>query len=497
MATRTETNVVYVAGLVQGIVLVTFPAASTIFTDPDEYDLTGSQYGAMFLPQVVTAIAGALLGAGLAGRFGAKRVYLAGLTASLVSMGLLVTSTLFTDERSLAYALLLVATAFLGVGFGLTVPILNTFTAVFHPAAIDRSVLVLNALLGLGTALAPIFVAIFVGLGFWWGLPVMSAVLLAGLLFASSRLPLQAGARAAAAATPERTHGDPDPVLALRRVRRSLRRVRDDERQLVPARHDDRTRRLDDHGVAHTHHVLGDGHVGRVLFASIQRWFPTHRTYRLLPFVLAGALAIIASLSGGSTAAGLLAFGLAGLGCSALLPLTISFAQADLVAMSGATAGLVIAAYQLGYGLAAFGAGPLQDAGVSLPAIFGAAAVAAGAMAALSFVIVRPSHSLAPFIPHHPHSHREHGSHAARMMRRRLRCGDVRLRLPGHVQGGAGVYQSSCSASMVSNGDPAWSLSRSNSRARRARPDAKGRHLPIRRVASGPGHVTPDFIHRG
>ena len=44
------------------------------------------QYGAMFLPQVVTAIAGALLGAGLARRFGAKRVYLVGLTASLVSM---------------------------------------------------------------------------------------------------------------------------------------------------------------------------------------------------------------------------------------------------------------------------------------------------------------------------------------------------------------------------------------------------------------------------
>ncbi len=34
MATRLEGNVVYAAGLVQGIVLVTFPAASTIFTDP-------------------------------------------------------------------------------------------------------------------------------------------------------------------------------------------------------------------------------------------------------------------------------------------------------------------------------------------------------------------------------------------------------------------------------------------------------------------------------
>ena len=80
-------------------------------------------------------------------------------------------------------------------GFGLTVPTLNTFTATFHPDAVDRSVLVLNALLGLGTALAPIFVAIFVGLGFWWGLPVLSAILLAGLIVASRPLPLHTGSR--------------------------------------------------------------------------------------------------------------------------------------------------------------------------------------------------------------------------------------------------------------------------------------------------------------
>jgi MFS family permease len=164
VATRTETNVVYAAGLVQGIVLVTFPAASTIFTDPDEYDLSSSQYGAMFLPQIVTAIAASVLGAGLAQRFGSKRVYMGGLAFSLVAMALLVTSTLFTDNQSLAYGLLLVATACLGAGFGLAVPTLNTFAAVFHQRAVDRSVLVLNALLGLGTALAPVFVAIFVGL---------------------------------------------------------------------------------------------------------------------------------------------------------------------------------------------------------------------------------------------------------------------------------------------------------------------------------------------
>ena len=43
MATRREANIVYAAGLVQGIVLVTFPAASTIFTDPGEYDLSNTQ----------------------------------------------------------------------------------------------------------------------------------------------------------------------------------------------------------------------------------------------------------------------------------------------------------------------------------------------------------------------------------------------------------------------------------------------------------------------
>jgi hypothetical protein len=34
--TATETRVVYAAGVVQGIALVTFPAASTILTDPAE-----------------------------------------------------------------------------------------------------------------------------------------------------------------------------------------------------------------------------------------------------------------------------------------------------------------------------------------------------------------------------------------------------------------------------------------------------------------------------
>jgi hypothetical protein len=80
------------------------------------------------------------------------------------------------------------------------VPSLNTFTAAFHPGRIDASVLVRNALLGLGTALAPVLVAVFVGLGFWWGLPALSALLLIALLGVSLGLPLQTPPAAAATA---------------------------------------------------------------------------------------------------------------------------------------------------------------------------------------------------------------------------------------------------------------------------------------------------------
>jgi MFS family permease len=122
------------------------------FTDPAQYDLSSTRYGTMFLPQV-TAIIASLLGGTLARHLGSKRVYLVGLSADLVSRVLLIVSQ-FVAGDPVAYGLLLAATAFLGIGFGLTAPTLNTLTAVFHPAAVDRSVLALNALLGLGTALA-------------------------------------------------------------------------------------------------------------------------------------------------------------------------------------------------------------------------------------------------------------------------------------------------------------------------------------------------------
>jgi MFS family permease len=399
MATRAETRVVNVAGAAQGIVLVTFPAASTIFTKASEYDLSNTQYGFLFLPQVATAITASLLGGYLSRRLGTKRVYLAGLGAGIVSMLLLIVSTFVESTTSVAFPLLLVATAFLGVGFGLTVPSLNTLTAAFHPDNVDSSVLVLNALLGLGTALAPVFVAIFVGLGFWWGLPVMSTLLLTGLLVVSLPLPLRtdvaqpAEPRAGRTVIPARFW-----VFAGFAVLYGIcETVNGNWSQLDMTRELGATTTVAAFALTAFWAMVT---VGRVGAAAVQRWVPARVTYHILPFLLAGTFVIIAVLPKGDTALGVLAFGLAGLGCSALLPLTISFGQEQLTAIAAAMAGGVIAFYQLGYGIAAFGVGPLLDGGVKLSSIYGASAVIAAAMGLLSFVVARSRRAPALAAPH-------------------------------------------------------------------------------------------------
>jgi MFS family permease len=395
---RAETATVNVAGLVQGIALVTFPAASTIFTAKGSYDLSSSQYGLMFVPQVITAVTSALLSAGLVGpglasRLGERTVLLAGLVADLAAMVLLIISWLTVHNHAAAFGLLLAATACLGAGFGLAVPALNTLAAAFHPQAVDRSVLVLNALLGLGTALAPVFVALFVGLGFWTGLPILAAVLLVGLLLVSMRLPLRPAPQPDA---------PPQPPKAASRVPAGFwlfgafailygfcETMNGNWSQLD----------ITSLGVKSSTAALALTAfwavvtAGRVLFAAIQRWLPSRATYHILPFLLAGAFLVIAVLPRNAPLASVGAFALAGLGCSALLPLSISIGQEKLADYQVLVAGGVIACYQAGYGIAAFGVAPLVGAGIRLPVIFGFSAAVAAGMGLLSLVVAhgRPS----------------------------------------------------------------------------------------------------------
>jgi MFS family permease len=199
VAQRNEIVAVYAAGIVQGVALVTFPAASAIFISPAYYHLSSTEYGGMFVPQAIMAIALSLMGGGLTRHLGIKHIYLLGLVADLLAMMFLVLSQFVMHNHPLAYGILLIATTCMGVGFGLTVPAINTLAAAYFPHIVDKAVLVLNALLGIGTALAPVFVAIFVGLGIWWELPVLVGALAVALLSFSLPLPLGETLRSSAA----------------------------------------------------------------------------------------------------------------------------------------------------------------------------------------------------------------------------------------------------------------------------------------------------------
>src|SRR5262249_59701577 len=117
--------------------------------------------------QVIMAVLASGLAPQLARRWSLRSVLLVGIAGDIVSMALLAFSRLLIGTPDSAFAVLLVATGALGLGFGATVTALNTYAEAFFPQRSDGAVLALNALLGLRTALAPVLVAIFIGMGVW------------------------------------------------------------------------------------------------------------------------------------------------------------------------------------------------------------------------------------------------------------------------------------------------------------------------------------------
>jgi predicted MFS family arabinose efflux permease len=392
MGRRCEVLIVYAGGAIQGVALVTFPAASAVFTSPSDYGLSSTEYGGMFVPQAIMAIISSLLGAGLRNRLGTKRIYLLGLFANLVAMTLLVVSRFFLQQHWVAYEILLLATTCLGVGFGFTVPALNTLAAAFFPRKVDRAILGLNALLGLGTALAPVFIALFVGLGMWWGLPVIVGGLLLALLTFSvwqplndrttdtaraPRVKVQLPARFWVFATFALLYGVCETMngnwAALYMKERFGASTSVSSLALTI--------------------FWSTVTMGRILFAALEKWVPETQVCRILPLVVTTALIATACVPTTDALLGVVIFALAGLGCSALLPLSISFGQKELTSIAATVAGGLIAFYQIGYGIAAFGVGPLQTwAGLRLNTIYGGTAIVALAMCGLSFVVTRKSY---------------------------------------------------------------------------------------------------------
>ncbi len=358
-----EIAAVYSAGLIQGITLVAFPAASTIFTNPHAFNFSSTAYGSLFIPQTILSIVSSLLSTQLNKKYGSKLVFMLGLLANFCAMSLLVISAFTMHHAALSYTLLLMATGCLGIGFGFTVPTINMVAALLYPQQVDSIILILNALLGIGTALAPAFIALFIGFGFWWGLPVMMLFLLSALFFFSLPLTLPGGKIKLSSHSSHRV-SIPSRFwifAAAALLYGFIETLNGNWISIYMDKVENATIQMQSLTLTA---FWGMVTVGRIFFASAEKKIPEERTFRVLPFVAAAAFVLIAFLPSNIPYSGVIAFGLAGLGCSALLPLIISMGTKQLSTFTASVAGGVISFYQLGYGIAAFGVGPLQDNGI-------------------------------------------------------------------------------------------------------------------------------------
>ena len=391
-ASRTEIGLVYVAAVVQGLALVTFPAASSIFTSPDGFGFDSTRYGALFLPQVLFAILASAFAPRLARRWSLRRVLLAGLAGDVVSMTLLALSRLLLGMPDMAFGVLLLATGALGLGFGATVMALNTYAEAFFPTRADRAVLALNALLGLGTALAPVLVAIVVALGAWWLLPVVVASIAVLLFGVAYTQPLRSRADSADATRPTSLNWVDLPrrfwlYAAAVFVYGIVETLNGNWAMLYLSSERGVSAQGASFALAAFWVMVT---AGRVLIALISQLVPARWIYVALPALSLVVFQLASQVQ--SEAGGIIVFGLAGLACSGFLPLSISFAGGEFPQLSAVMAGGLIAFYQLGYGVAAFGIGPLQGLfGLSFSTIFAAGSLVAAPIIVIAWLIIRPT----------------------------------------------------------------------------------------------------------
>lgn len=359
---RIEILCIYLTGLFQGLVLVTVPAASLVFTGVSgKFGFSSGEYGLLFVPQVLTAIIASLGGPFFARKYGMKAVYRAGLLFNILAMALIAASQLASGNHHTAYTLVILGTTFVGAGFGSTLPTINVYAVNFFPKNPASALTVLHTLLGTGTALAPFLVTIFVEKTGWWLLPVVITAALIVLLAGAFILPLKD--ERAITATPLKPAGSHEflPV----RVRLFMLIVflygfceTIFGNWAIIFLNKEKGVQIEEAGYALAAFWVMVS-LGRLLISILSVWVSPRWVYRILPFLITFSLAAVSRAS--SPLAGILLFGLAGLSCSGFFPLTFSFGQKGFESIAERVSGWIMASYMLGYGLAAYGIGKIVE----------------------------------------------------------------------------------------------------------------------------------------
>lgn len=345
----------FLLGLLQGIGFTTIPAAGNFITASEGFSLNPDQYGALFLPMFVGAILASFLGGAIAKKIGIKTVFVIGQIFNILSMLLFATANLFIQNPYLCFPLFLTLMLFLGMGFGAALTSLNAFAFFFFPIRSKTALTALHSCLGIGTAIGPMAFVYFHKHGAWWHDGIWIAALYFLLLLAvlisfpnphqlvkekktKSKLPLTSFAFwgfvgiALLYGICETTFGNWGTIFLYAGKHLSLMSA--------------------DFALSIFWGVLT---LGRILTVLLSFVAPTRYIYCSLPPIMLLSLFFLYPATGQLPL--FASFALAGLGCSAMLPLTIGFAQERFTAIAPLISGVMIGVYMFGFGLASQGVG--------------------------------------------------------------------------------------------------------------------------------------------
>ncbi len=380
---------VYLSGMLAGISLILFPSAGTLFTDANFHALSGSQFGVLFTPQIITAIASSFLTATLARRTSMKRVLQTGLLFTVLAMGLLVLSAVNIGS-AITFPLLLCATAAIGAGFGFTISALNAYAFDLFPGNEDSAVTAIHVMTGTGQVGAALILSFFVRVGSWWGAPLAIAVVVAAMLAFQVRLSLKLRAETAAETgnTPaaESRGGLPLRVWLFALVTFAYGAIEGTFGNWTPIYLERGA------GLTAAQAALGlsifwaSVTAGRVLFAVAATRINVKPLFYMTPFVVGAVFVLLPTLGG--TVANYGALVVAGLAISYFFPYSISLASAEYPLITAAVSGSLVAGLQLGNGISANLVGFASES-ISLATIFQLSAFYAAVMAVVVIYLGR------------------------------------------------------------------------------------------------------------
>jgi fucose permease len=343
----------------QGLVVVSFPASGAILRAA--HGFSNAEYGAIFLPQTALAIVGSLLSGVLARRIGLRTLLRLALVMGAIAEALLASTTVLTP--GLAYAAVLTASGFAGLGFGLSAAPLNSYPGILFPARREPALVVMHTLIGAGFSLGPLGCGVVSGAGLWLAFPLALAALAVGLMGAPMPAPAEAAGTTvdAGRAGPDTTEPPPlgssifwtmfaaGVVYALCEGTFSNWIViyLQEERAVDPA------------SAALALSLFWAALVaGRLLVSALVVRVPSKVVWLILPALMAVAFLLLPLAH--AAMSGIVLFALAGLACSAFFPLTMGIASARFPAHVPFVSGMLTAALMLGVGIGSFVLGPLR-----------------------------------------------------------------------------------------------------------------------------------------